>query len=335
VAHRALITGIGGFAGGFLADLLLQDRDAVLGVSIDGQWEWNSATELDGHVELIPWDIGQPDGLNDEARRRIIDFHPTCLYHLAAISVPEDCGNASPSAKAMAVNSDGTRRVLELAAELPSRPRVVAISSSRVYAPVAAANCLVDESSPVAPAQGYGQTKLAAEAEVRRAVRQLGVDALIVRPFQHAGPRQDSQMMLAHWARQFAEGETGNVEDGTKSVEVQTCDAMIDLSDVRDVVRAYRLLAEYGRSGEIYNVGSGVRRRSGDVFEMLRRAAGSSRPLVQSRPGVKCDPIANTSRLRQSTGWEPQVPLETTLTDTLAWWRTRFGADDCTRERLA
>jgi GDP-4-dehydro-6-deoxy-D-mannose reductase len=235
--------------------------------------------------------------------------------------MPSECGKAVPTPEAVAVNVDGTRRVLETAAELPSRPRVLAVSTSRVYAPVTAAMCRVDETSPAAPPQAYGQTKLAAEREVRRAIEQLGVDAVVVRPFQHTGPRQDSRMMLAHWVRQFVEGAYDDSERTLKPVEVHTCDAMIDLSDVRDVVRAYRLLAEHGRCGEVYNVGSGVNCRSGDVLEMLRRAAGSSRPIVETKPSIKQDPIADTTKVRKNTGWEPRIPLETTVADTLAWWR--------------
>jgi GDP-4-dehydro-6-deoxy-D-mannose reductase len=309
-----LITGISGFAGGFLAEHLMACGDAVLGASFDGAWEQNSAPALAGRVELISWDLARPDGLGDESRRQVVEFQPDCIYHLAALSVPDECGDDRPTPLAVSINVDGTRRVLELAASLPSPPRAVAISSSHVYAPVSATAWRVDEAAPIAPARGYGQTKLAAEEEVRRAVSRQGIDAVVVRPFQHAGPRQNAKMMLSQWARQFAAG-------GSAPIRVQTLDAFIDLTDVRDVVRAYRLLAEHGRRGEVYNVGSGVRRRSGDVLEMLRRMADSSQPVVESNPGVKQDPIADITRLRQTTGWQPNISLETTLADTLAWWR--------------
>ncbi len=313
VARRALITGISGFAGGFLAEHLLACGEEVLGASLDGGWEPRSAPGLHGRVALVPWDLARPDGLSEQSRRQILEFQPDCIYHLAALSVPNECGADRPTPRALSTNVEGTRRVLELAASLPSRPRVVTISSSHVYAPVSAAAWQVDETAPLGPLRGYGQTKLAAEAEVRRAILQQGIDAVMVRPFQHAGPRQNPKMMLSHWARQFAAG--------SGPIQVQTCDAFVDLTDVRDMVRAYRLLAEHGRGGEVYNVGSGVRRRSGDVLEVLRRLADSSRPVVESRPGVKQDPIADTARLRQATGWQPSITLETTVADTLAWWR--------------
>jgi hypothetical protein len=175
----------------------------------------------------------------------------------------------------------------------------------------------VDERAPLGPRGAYGKTKLAAEAEVRRAVEQWGVDAVIARSFQHTGPRQGPEMMLPHWCQQLVAGGRG-------PIEVYTVDAFIDLSDVRDVVRAYRLLVERGARGEVYNVGSGVCRRSGDVLAMLQKLAGQVRPVVEIYPGQKHNPIAEVSRLAEQTGWRATIPLEATVADTLAWWRQRM-----------
>jgi GDP-4-dehydro-6-deoxy-D-mannose reductase len=123
-------------------------------------------------------------------------------------------------------------------------------------------------------------------------------------------------MMLPQWARQFALGGPG-------PVEVHTLQARLDLSDVRDVVRAYRLLVERGRPGEVYNVGSGLSRRSGEVFELLRGMADPTRPVVELQAGLKQEPIADVARLVRCTGWHATIPLETTISDTLAWWRQR------------
>lgn len=315
MAYHALITGVAGFAGSFLAEHLLERGDAVLGCSPDGDWEGSSPAGLRGKVELVAWDLGDPAGISDDARRKIEAFRPDWVFHLAALSVPSDCGEEEPLDLARAVNVEGTRRVMELAAELESRPRVLFTSTSHVYAPVTAESPVVDETAPVEPWRGYGRTKLAAEQQVHGAVRRLGCDAVIARSFIHTGPRQNPRMMLAQWARQFAAGGSG-------PVEVHTCDAVIDLSDGRDVARAYRLLLEHGRRGEIYNVGSGVARRSGDVLKILRRMADPQRPIVELYPGFKQDPIAGVARLVECTGWRPEIPLKKTVSDTLAWWRS-------------
>ena len=316
--HRALVSGVSGFAGGFLAEHLLESGDMVLGCSPDGAWEAASPEAIGERVKLLAWDLGRTDGLDDEARGRIEAFRPEVIYHLAGLSVPRDCGEDEPRPVAVAVNVGGTRRVLRLAASLASSPRVLFVSSSHVYAPVDPEKPQVDESSPLGPAQGYGQTKLAAEREVRRAVEKDGCDAVVVRSFQHTGPRQVERMMLPEWVRQFVAGGSG-------PVKVHTCDARIDLSDVRDVVRAYRLLAEKGRSGEVYNVGSGVPRSSGAILEILRNLAAPGRPIEQTRPGFKQDPIADVTRLVRATGWRPVVPIERTVRDTLAYWQRRLS----------
>jgi GDP-4-dehydro-6-deoxy-D-mannose reductase len=307
-----LITGISGFAGGFLAEHLLGLGDAVLGVSQDGKWTPASPESLAGLVDVLPWNIAEPGGPNGEVARRIEDFRPDAIYHLAALSIPDDCGDREPTPEAMATNVDGTRRVLETAGALPGRPRVLLTGSSHVYAPVAPESPRVGEDAPLGPTRGYGKTKLAAERLAFDASKR-GVDVVIVRAFQHAGPRQSPRMMLSQWARQFAAIN--------QPVEIHSRDAHIDLTDVRDVVRAYRLLVEHGRSGEVYNVGSSRSRRTGDLVELLRRLADPDRAIVELRPGRKQDPIADVARVTERTGWRPAIPIEQTVADTWEYWR--------------
>jgi len=312
--QRALITGISGFVGGFLARHLLDQGDSVLGCSPDGSWENGCPEFLADGVAMVAWELGDPSGVPPNTQRRIAEFRPNCIYHLAALSVPGDCGAEEPTARAMEINVGGTRRVMQLARSLPEpRPRVLAVGSSHVYAPVGRRNRRVDESAPLEPRRGYGRTKLAAEQEVREAVDQ-GCDALVVRAFQHTGPRQSPRMMLPEWTRQF-------VASPVEPVRIQTAEARIDLTDVRDVVRAYRLLVERGRRGEIYNVGSGVQRRTGDVLDILRNLADPDRPIEELHPGFKQDHVADITRLVETTAWQPEIPLEQTVADTLAYWR--------------
>jgi GDP-4-dehydro-6-deoxy-D-mannose reductase len=324
MTRRALITGISGFVGGFLAEHLLDAGDMVLGCSPDGRWTEASPTGLRDRVELLAWELlagdllawdrAERDGPGEEVRGRIERFQPDVIYHLAALSVPADCGRLRPTPEAEAINVGGTRRVVDLAASLPSRPRVLLTSSSHVYAPVSPEAPHVAENAPLGPLGGYGRTKRAAEEEVRRAVEEGRCEAVVARAFQHTGPRQSPRMMLPQWARQLA-------QDSHEPIEVYTRDAWIDLTDVRDVVRAYRLLVEHGRSGEVYNVGSATSRRSGDLLEQLRAMAGAQRSIVELHPGRKQDPIADITRLVGRTGWRAEIPLEQTLSDTLAYWR--------------
>ena len=317
--RRAMITGISGFAGLYLAEHLLECGDAVLGCSPDGGW-LDSPPRCAERVELIGWDIGQEGPPPAKVRRVVERFAPDAIYHLAALSVPADCGQSEPSPAALAVNVGGTRRVLELAASLASRARVLLVSTSHVYVSVTLASPRVDETSPLDPRTGYARSKFLAEEETRLAVAELGCDALIVRAFNHTGPGQTPRLMLPQWAKQLAAG-------GSQPIEVYTRDAYLDMTDVRDVVRAYRLVMEHGQRGETYNVGSGINRRSGDILDLLCTLASQHhRPTIELRPGLIQGPIADTSRLTAVTAWRPEISLETTVMDTLEWWRGRSSS---------
>lgn len=319
---KALITGITGFAGGFLAEHLLAAGDEVLGCSTQGGWPRENperrspASQIREQIEVLRWDLGDPAGLDEDQRARIVAFAPTCIYHLAAISIPAHCGEGEPTAKAAAVNVDGTSRVLDLAASLVSRPRVLFTSTSHVYAP-AGAGARLNEAAPVGPRRGYGRTKLAAEERALAAFRERRLDLVVARAFQHTGPRQEPEMMLPEWCQQM-------VGDDSGPIRVHSLNTWIDLTDARDVIRAYRLLIERGDSGGVYNVGSGVPRRTGEIFESLKRLAGSTRRVIElSAGGERWDPIADVGRLTEQTGWRPEIELEKTVADTLEYWRRR------------
>lgn len=319
---NALITGITGFAGGFLAEHLLAVGDRVLGISRSGQWTADSSPMATRDIELVAWDTAtQCEPLPDVAAR-ISDFAPDAIYHLAAISVPADCGGDQPTEAALQANVAGTRHVLELAGRLPSRPRVLVVSTSHVYAS-AADNRPLAEDSPLGPTRAYGMTKLAAEQEAIAAARS-GVDVVIARAFQHTGPRQAARMMLPEWSEQFADPERS-------PVKVLRLNAFIDLSDVRDVVQAYRLLLAHGRSAGVYNVGSGRQLRSGDVLAELARIADPARTIIEIDPSPKQDPIANIEQLTAATGWRAQIPWQQTVADTYAYWRDKYAHGEAAR----
>jgi GDP-4-dehydro-6-deoxy-D-mannose reductase len=249
---------------------------------------------------------------------RLKQFAPDVIYHLAALAVPDDCGADWPTPQAGMINIGGTSRIVEMACALPRPPRVLFISTSHVYAPVTFDHCFVDENAPLDPRAGYGASKLAAEDLVQRASRERGIEVVVARAFQHTGPRQAERLMLPSWSSQFVAG--------FNPVQVYSRDTYIDLTDVRDVVRAYRLLAERGKSGLVYNVGSGRRVRTGDVFDELHRQADTSRRWVELRPGAKQNWIADNRRLVECTGWRPEISLKQTVADTLGWWRQRSTA---------
>lgn len=295
---KAFITGIAGFAATHLVDHLRACGDEVLG------------TTQDGAEGTIAWTI--PDPLSPATVARIEAYAPDVIYHLAAMSKAEDCGKHAATEAATAVNFIGTQRVLDLALALASRPRVVFVSSSYVYPAVDSLEP-IEESTPPDPTNGYGHSKLAAERLLETAVCERGLHAVIARAFQHTGPRQAPRFMLPEWCEQFA--------SGARPVVMHNSEAWIDLADVRDVVRAYRLLAQRGKPGEAYNVGSGVARRSGDIFQSLRHIADPNREFLVKTQQLKRGPIADIRKIKAATGWQPQIALEQTIRDTLGGFR--------------
>lgn len=313
---KAFITGIAGFAGRHLLEHLLACGDKVLGSVLSTSDAADGSEELRSRA-LVEWDLADRASPVGAARRTLENFAPDCIYHLAAVSVPGQCGDEKPTDEAWAINVDGTRRVLSFAASLPSRPRVIVISSSHVYAPPRI-GYRVNETAPLGPTTGYGQTKLAAEQAAWQAVREFELEVIVARAFQHAGPGQRGPMMLPQWVQQFVEG------DGP--VRVYNLDTSVDVCDVRDIVRAYRLLAEQGISAVAYNVGSGSRQRTGDIFTILHEMVEPNRAVMESRPGATHNLIADAARLSAQTGWRPQIPIVRTVSDTFAFWQNGMSA---------
>ncbi len=143
----------------------------------------------------------------------------------------------------------------------------------------------------------------------------------MVRPFNHAGPRQSSRYVLAALALQVAEVESGRRE----YLEVGNLDVVRDFTDVRDVVRAYRLLAQNGTPGEIYNLGSGRGTKIADALEHLRSLAKGPIPVRVDAGRVRAVDlpllVANPSKLHNAVGWTPSYTIEQTLADMLDFCR--------------
>ena len=310
---RVVVTGARGFSGQHLARHLVDHGDQVLGFGRQADWPDRTDDLLRRQVELVAWDL-TVDKEIEPAFERLRAFRPEAIYHLAALSTPDDCGVRVPNADALAANVSGTAAVVDAAARLPSPPCVLLISSCHIYDP-GPPGTRVNESSPLAPATGYSWSKRLAEVIGEEIAALHDVPLIIARPFHYTGPGHSGRMMLPSWAIQYAQASS-------EPVQVRNRSTTIDLSDARDMVRAYRLLMERGRPGEIYNVGSEVERRNGDLLALLAKLANQSdRPVVELSPGLRRNPIADCSKLRAETGWQPTVSLEQCVADTLEYWR--------------
>ncbi len=307
---RAFITGINGFAGEHLARHLLASGDAVAGCTRYGERDGvHASSKL-----TIAWDLGQRT-LNSAARQQLLDYAPDCIFHLAALSIPSRCGKVDPTPEAVQSNVEGTRELIEFASGLPKQPRIVFVSSSHVYGAVATESPTCSEETPCEPSSAYGKTKVAAETLVREAVRN-GMEIVIARAFHHTGPGQLPPGMVPSWIEQL-------LDPKCESVKVMTLAANLDISDVRDVVAAYRLLAVSGVSGEAYNIGSGRGYFGGEIMDLLQRTAGITKPVVEDWATGRQNPIADCRRIFSQTGWQSQFTLGQTLQDSLAFWKSR------------
>ena len=293
---RVLVTGCKGFVGHWLITHLESSGDEVIGI--------------DAEV-----DITDPPVIAEAIRA----IGPEAIYHLAAQA---SVGTSwEDHAATYQVNTFGVVNVLDGAAGCTSRPRVLLVSSAEVYGRLSPDELPVPEDHPFAPVSPYAASKAAAELIGVQAWLGAGLEVIRVRPFNHTGPGQGPTFVVPSLAKQIAEA----VASGAESLVTGNLEARRDLTDVRDVVRAYRSLLLSGAPGEVYNVCRGESVPLREVAERLLALAGVELPIVvdparlrQSEiPDLRGDP----GRLRAATGWVPEIPLEDTLGDVLAYWQ--------------
>jgi GDP-4-dehydro-6-deoxy-D-mannose reductase len=232
------------------------------------------------------------------------------IYHLSALSIPSRCGgNGPPTEEAIASNFTSTQEIIEYLHELSLPTRLVLVSSSHVYAPVTWEQPYCHEESPREPRTAYGVTKCWAEDAVREAVAAGKVAGVVARPFHHDGPHQKPPGLLPELMLKLLNPQVTEVEAITLSANLET-------TDVRDVVRAYRLLAEKGVLGEVYNIGCGRGLFARELWELLLKVSGRQKPIRELRPETGSqNPLADIRKIQEATGWTPQIPLEVTLRD--------------------
>jgi GDP-4-dehydro-6-deoxy-D-mannose reductase len=318
---RALVTGVTGFVGGHLAEHLIAAGDLVVGLSTSGRWP-DGLTHLSRQVRLERCDLVAGDA--EDLAATIARKQPEVIYHLAAQANPQ--ASLTDPRGTWALNLGGVLNLLEAvkAAAGPNPgpgPRVILVGSGVCYGNPAPEHLPVKEDCPLRPNNPYAASKAAADLLGIQHFLSHGTDVVMVRPFNHAGPRQSPSYVLSALARQVAE-----VEAGQKArVEVGNLDVVRDFTDVRDVVRGYRLLAERGRPGEIYNLGSGRGTRLADALDTLTGLARAPITVfidpARVRPVDQPLLVADPSRLRAATGWEPQFSIAQTLADMLQYWR--------------
>ncbi len=314
-----LVTGAAGFAGCHL--LLLLRRTAPDAELL--AWRRppaDGARARDAPPRPLPagavWrDVDLLDGA--AVRRAVAARPPTQVYHCAGVANVD--GSRAGRRAARQGNVLGTRHLLAALGGLPAPPRILVPGSALVYRPSSAA---LAETAPLAPVSPYGASKLEQERLSLAAGREGGPAVILARSFTHIGPGQAPAYAAAGFAEQIARIEAGHAE---AVVSVGDLEARRDLTDVRDTVRAYRMLMAGGTPGRPYNVCSGTAHRIGDVLDALLSLAGVPiavrRDPARLRPGDHPVLLGDRSRITAELGWAPRRPLSETLADLLGYWR--------------
>ncbi len=295
---RAFVTGGSGFVGRWLLDHLSASGDDVVAPEVD---------------------VIDADALRDAVH----DAAPQAVYHLAALANVGDSW-AAPR-ETFAVNATGTLNLLEAARTLPVPPTVLLVCSAEVYGRVTPGDLPLREDAPLRPVSPYGASKVAAEFLGLQAYLAHGLPVIRARAFNHIGPGQAPTFVVSSIARQIVEATL----HGGSSIRVGNLTPRRDFTDVRDVVRAYRLLVERGTAGEVFNVCSGEAIAIADVVGRLVRIAGVDLELrddpERMRPVDVPVLLGDPGRLERATGWQRNHTLDGTLADVLDHWRSELA----------
>lgn len=306
-----LITGGTGFVGTHLIRHLNPGKANII-VLASGR----SPSQAEPGVELHKMDIRNRQGV-----RTIIHlFRPSKIFHLAGIS-KVDLSWSDPRLT-FEVNVLGAQNLFEAALGLDPPPRVLNVSTAQVYA---RSDGVLTEASPVGPDNPYAASKAMAELLLVQYRNCTAGGIITARSFNHTGPGQSPNFVLPSIASQLAE-----IEEGLRppKLKLGNLDIVRDFTDVRDVVRAYDLLLERGKTGEVYNVCSGCPVRLSDILDKFLELCPVAVD-VEAQPGlIRSNEIAriigDRTKISAHTDWNPQISLQQTIEDLLSYWRARI-----------
>jgi GDP-4-dehydro-6-deoxy-D-mannose reductase len=315
LGRTVLVTGVSGFVGPHLARALVASGARVVGLGVEP--EPPAGVPLEGwHVA----DLREPAAV----ARAVARSQPAAVVHLAGQS--SAARSFEDPATTFEANVAGTRNLLEAVRAGAPTARLLIVGSSEVYGPQPEGS-RAGEETPFAPVSPYAASKAEADRLAEASGQgEQALDVIRVRAFSHTGPGQSPAFVVHAFAQQIAAIETGRT---AAVLRVGNLEVMRDLSDARDVVRAYVALLERGTRGAAYNVcrGEGVK-----LTEVVRRLVGLARVAIR----VEVDParlrpadipwlVGDPSRIARDTGWRAELPLERTLQDVLEEWRGREG----------
>jgi len=340
---KVLITGITGFAGSHLAEYCLTQE----GVEVYGTCRWRSRLDnlqdlarqgklnnlVEERIETPPAlaSLARPEAVNllqceltdaYSVRNLIASVQPERIFHLAAQSFVLTSWNAP--AETFQANVIGQINLFEAIRLVGINPRVHIAGSSEEYGLVHPHEVPMKETNPLRPLSPYAVSKVAQELLAWQYFRSYGLQTVVTRGFNHSGPRRGQVFSTSSFAKQIAE-----IEKGLRPpvIYVGDLESQRDWTDVRDMVRGYWLALEKGLPGEVYNIGSGVTRRIGDMLNILLSLSKNDIQIRQDPARLRPSDVkilwADITKFHQQTGWEPAIPFAQTMRDLLDYWRAR------------
>jgi GDP-4-dehydro-6-deoxy-D-mannose reductase len=301
---KCLITGAAGFAGPHLIHELAAHGHECVATDLAIE------QPIPGAAACESVDIRDTAALDELIR----NTQPQACIHMAGITYVPD-GDANPDLM-LSVNVRGTMNLLHAIREHAPGARILTVSTAHVYG-VGPREALLTEDSQLRPVSMYAVSKAAGDIATLACATRHGIHAVVARPNNHTGPGQQPRFVVGAFARQVRDIAAGRSEP---RIRVGNLESERDFMDVRDVVRAYRLLMEQGQAGQAYNIASDNVVQIGDMLSTLCRLAGVS-PELEPDPALMrptdWSPHLDTTRLVTATGWAPTIPFEQTLQDML------------------
>jgi GDP-4-dehydro-6-deoxy-D-mannose reductase len=314
--ERVLITG----ADGFVASHLIRELSGVAGCEVAGIGLRELPPELAGAIEYVICDLTDYESVKE----LLDDGRPDAIFHLAAL--PSVAQSWDDPWSTYRVNVIGQLNLLEALRRLDIRASVHIACSSEEYGKVPPESMPMAETTAFNPCSHYAVSKVTQEVLGLMYHEAFDWRVLVTRGFNQAGPGQSPDFVISSFAHQIASIEAGLAEP---VIMVGNLDALRDFMDVRDTVRAYRMIMERGAAGATYNVCSGRALPVRAILDMLLEISGAGIRVEQDpcrqRPSDIPLLLGDNTRIREETGWEPVIPIEKTLVDTLEYWRRNVG----------
>ncbi len=320
---KALITGIAGFAGSYLAEYLLNEKKIQVYGAIIKRWQddLGNIEHLLDKVTLIECDIRDSTAVTNALEKAEPDY----IFHLAAQSFVPTSWNM-PS-ETLTTNIIGELNLFEAIRKLKLDPIIQVAGSSEEYGLVYENEVPISEDNPLRPLSPYAVSKIGQDFLGYQYHKSYGLKIVRTRAFNHTGPRRGEVFVCSTFAKQIVEIEK---DKKPPVISVGNLEAKRDFTDVRDMVKAYVLAVERCQPGEVYNICSSKTISIKEILDILISCSTKKDEIKIEQDPERLRPSdvlilkGDASKFKTQTGWEPKIPLTQTLSDLLDWWRGRI-----------